>query len=288
MLWAFHTQILAMALQAPQAAAVELHQMPEDGHMHHALLPPKLNILYVVLEDFGTLGSSVFRAYGGAPNGTTPNLQALARRGVTFQRAYANAPICNPSRASLLVGRRPEVTRVYSNTDKFDAHVLKETPHLVHFLRDTDPAASIACAGGKIFHEACDSAPRGFSLPRGPDPEELHDGRSNDEHKTEMAVKLLRAYAANRTRFFLALGLSATHVMRPAALCSERAAQAEGYTGVAATLAALQLPPARQQERRPPLVSWPNYDLKADASMRSRKRVLSALEARRAIGSYHA
>ena len=254
-------------------------------------LPRQLNILHVVLEDFGVLGSSLFGAPGGAPNGTTPHLAALARRSLTFQRAYCNVPICNPSRSSLLVGRRPSHTRMYTNADSFEASVPPSTPTLVGFLRAADPAASVACAGGKIFHQACDVHPRGLSLPdaspgRGVLRSSADDGRSNDEHKTDAAIALLRQYASNRSRFYLGVGLSATHVMRPAGLCSERAARAAGYTGTSASVAGVALPPPRQSERRPPLLSWPNYDLKADGRMAGRKQRLTALEARRAVHSY--
>ena len=152
-------------------------------------LPQRLNILYVLLEDFGTIGSSVFPLHtpGGAPNGTTPHLEALARRGVAFQRAYCSAPICNPSRSSMLTGRRPSHTRVFNNFDEYDAHVPPGTPHLVHFLRDADPSASVACSGGKIFHEACDSLSRGFSLPDASPPPPTANKR------TLMALEALRS-----------------------------------------------------------------------------------------------
>ena len=193
-------------------------------------MPARLNVLYVVLEDFGVLGSSTFGTAGGAPNGTTPHLEALSRRGLVFQRAYCNAPICNPSRSSFLTGRRPSHTRVFSNADDYVTKVPAGTPDLVEFVRGADPSASVACAGGKIFHEACDTSPHGFSLPAVSKP--VHDdGKSNDVHKTEVAVQLLRTFARNHTRFFLAVGLSATHIMRPAALCSERAALRGGYRG---------------------------------------------------------
>ena len=41
-----------------------------------------------------------------------PSLQRLARRGVTFQRAYCAVPECNPSRTALFSGRRPTTTGV--------------------------------------------------------------------------------------------------------------------------------------------------------------------------------
>ena len=255
-----------------------------------------LNILYVVLEDFGVLGTSTFTSVNGSANGTaappkTPHLERLAARGVAFRHAYANSPICNPSRTSILVGRRPSYTRVFNNNDRQETRMPAGTPTIVDFLRAADPTASIACGGGKVFHEACDSSSRGFAtIPTSQraGANSRDDGQTNDQHKVTDAISLLRAYAANRTRFFLAIGLSATHVMRPAGLCSHRAATLAGLDATPRALNAIALPGRRGHERRPPLVTWPNYDLKASFSMDTRKSSMSQREARIAIASYHA
>ncbi len=73
--------------------------------------------------------------------------------GAVFQRAYCQAPICNPSRTSFLVARRPTVTRVFSNDDL----TFPSLPTLVDFLHAADPQATLLCAG-KVFHVACDKA----------------------------------------------------------------------------------------------------------------------------------
>ena len=262
-----------------------------------------LNVLYVVLEDFGTLGSSVFAAPGGAPNGTTPNLQRLAARGVVFRHAYCQAPICNPSRSSLLVGRRPSHTRIYTNEDRYDVHMPANTPTLVDFLRFSDRRAIVACGGGKLFHEACDSAPRGFSrcgaacsgggggsqggaVNAVGAATRVDTGLSNDQQKVNDTIAMLHLYQSNRSRFFLGVGLSSTHVMRPAGLCSYRAAKMAGLDGSGST--DLALPPRRSSERRAPLVTWPSYDLKADSRMSLRKRGMTPSESRMATAAYFA
>ncbi len=49
----------------------------------------------------------------GHPQARTPHLDALAERGVLFRNAHCQAPVCQPSRASLMVSRFPSSTGLY-------------------------------------------------------------------------------------------------------------------------------------------------------------------------------
>ena len=74
---------------------------------------PRPNVVLIVADDLGWADIS--------PNnpGTfyeTPNLAKLAARGVRFSQAYAAAPVCSPTRASLMTGRHPARLRT---TDYF-------------------------------------------------------------------------------------------------------------------------------------------------------------------------
>ena len=65
--------------------------------------PTRPNIVYVV-SDTHRWGAMSFTQ---TPAVVTPNLERLAREGVSFNRYYVNLPLCTPDRAMLLTGRWP-------------------------------------------------------------------------------------------------------------------------------------------------------------------------------------
>ena len=69
---------------------------------------PLRNVVVIIGDDHAT---SVLGAYGNELI-RTPNLDRLASQGTTFLRAYANSPVCTPSRQSLLTGRYPHAAGV--------------------------------------------------------------------------------------------------------------------------------------------------------------------------------
>jgi uncharacterized sulfatase len=78
----------------------------------------------------------------------TPNLDRLAARGVRFERAFAQYPVCNPSRVSMLTGLRCEQTGVVDNTTLFRSK-LPDIETLPQLLRQQ---GWFAASYGKIFH----------------------------------------------------------------------------------------------------------------------------------------
>ena len=71
------------------------------SHAAHAADQP--NIVLILADD---LGGRDVGCYGSAFH-QTPNIDALARRGMLFRNAYSASPLCSPTRASLLTGLHP-------------------------------------------------------------------------------------------------------------------------------------------------------------------------------------
>ena len=70
--------------------------------------PERPNVLIIIADDLGWADLSCY----GSTFYETPNLDALARAGIRFTQAYANSPVCSPTRASLMTGKYPVKTGV--------------------------------------------------------------------------------------------------------------------------------------------------------------------------------
>lgn len=87
----------------------------------------------IVLITCDELRADALSCYGNRVI-STPNLDALAARGVRFERAYTNSPWCLPSRCSLATGLYPHRNGAYSNFR--DIPLDPEIPNIYLLLRD--------------------------------------------------------------------------------------------------------------------------------------------------------
>lgn len=105
------------------------------------------NIVLISVEDWSTFAIG---AYGNEIV-QTPNVDAFAASAVTFDRAYCQGPVCNPSRASFVTGLRPDSTRVYGNGDAMDKYVPEGAPNMAEVLAQKEGA--YLATTGKIVHK---------------------------------------------------------------------------------------------------------------------------------------
>lgn len=193
------------------------------------------NVLFLISDDLncdlGCYGHSMVRS---------PNIDRLAERGVRFENAHCQYPLCGPSRASFMTGLYPDQTLIHRNAVYVREHVPNVQTLSQMFRNDGYFATRI----GKIYHY---NVPKHIGTgghddpyswdytinPRGRDRDDeplifsLRPGQfggtlswlaaeGTDREQTDgiaatEAVRLLREYARDDRRFFLAVGLYRPH-----------------------------------------------------------------------------
>lgn len=184
------------------------------------------NVLLIMTDDMNTdLGSY------GHDVVQSPNIDALAKRGILFEHAYAQVPLCSPSRSSMLMGRRPEATGVLINEQPM-RHKLRSAVTLPQLFREN---GYFTARVGKIYQDVMIGGGNTIDDPRswdvaintrgvdnelqakhrfgnginwfdheGPD-ESFRDGKTTTE-----AIHLLESHG--QSPFFLAVGFYRPHV----------------------------------------------------------------------------
>ncbi len=198
------------------------------------------NVLFLIADDLNNdLG-----VYGAPVR--SPNIDRLAARGVRFDRAYVQYPLCSPSRSSFLTGRRPDATGVLTNPGKnpMSPNFREKLPDAVTLPQFFRANGWFTARVGKLFHYGVPNNIGSGGLddylswdvainPRGRD-REVHDRifslrpgqfggtlswlalESADTDHTDgiaanEAIALLERFKRNKETFFLALGFYRPH-----------------------------------------------------------------------------
>lgn len=106
------------------------------------------NVLFIAVDDLNDWVGCI----GGHPQVKTPNMDRLAAAGVVFRNAHCQAPLCNPSRTSLLIGLRPSTSGVYALDPWFrTSPPLRDWVTLPQYF---ERHGYRTLTTGKVFHDA--------------------------------------------------------------------------------------------------------------------------------------
>ena len=196
--------------------------------------PPKPNILFIAVDDLrpelGCYGVDAIKS---------PNIDRIARRGVTFKRTYCQQAVCSPSRTSLMTGARPDTTKVWDLV----THFRDALPNVVTLPQHFMQHGYFVQGMGKIYHPSVNDE-RSWSVPwqtpkapdyaladpevkklsqaredkgkkgKGPVSEaaDVPDNTFKDGKVADLAVATLRELKGKEQPFFLAVGFAKPHL----------------------------------------------------------------------------
>ena len=118
------------------------------------------NVLFIMADDLRSeLGCM------GAKHVISPYLDALAARGRLFTRAYCQQAVCNPSRASMMTGLRPDTLRIWD----LPTHLRDRRPEVITLPQHFKNHGYFTQGIGKLFHnwrQEIQGDPQSWSVPQ--------------------------------------------------------------------------------------------------------------------------
>ena len=200
-----------------------------------AVATDRPNVLFLICDDLNCdLGCY------GHPLVKTPNIDRLAAKGVRFEHAYCQYPLCGPSRASFMTGLYPDQTLIHRNSVYIREHV-PNVNTMSQMFRDVRYTAGRV---GKIYHynvpkhigTSGHDDPYSWNFTINPEGRDVHeedkifslvpgsfggtlswlaadgtDAEQTDGIAAIEASNVLKRHAASGDPFFLAVGLYRPH-----------------------------------------------------------------------------
>ena len=128
------------------------------------------NVLFIMADDLRSeLGCM------GAKHVISPHVDALAKRGRLFTRAYCQQAVCNPSRASMMSGLRPDTLRIWD----LPTHLRDRRPEVITLPQHFKNHGYFTQGIGKLFHnwrQEIEGDPKSWSVPQ-----VMHFARHGDD-----------------------------------------------------------------------------------------------------------
>ncbi|MFK5924723.1 MAG: sulfatase [Verrucomicrobiota bacterium] len=161
------------------------------SNLHAADTTRKLNVLFIAADDL----RPQLNCYGHSEM-ITPNIDALAARGMVFERAYCQAAVCRASRASLLTGLRPDSTEIWSNGSRHK-HFRDHLTDVVTLPEQFKNHGYRSQAFGKLYHGAFAVRNKWNDPKSWSDPAWLNEPRY---YYSEEGVRVARGVFARKTK----------------------------------------------------------------------------------------
>ncbi len=213
-------------------ALIAIAALSLTSSLHAQSTTRALNVLFITSDDLNT----DIAPYGASVQ--TPNLARLASRGIRFDRAYCQFPLCGPSRCSFLSGLRPDTIGILANDLPVRRYV-KDVVTLPQLFKNN---GYYSARVGKLYHLGIPGKvgtpgpddpeswnhtfdPKGNEFPKGEDEYDPTPSRGQgfrrvalkgdgkDQHDYQAADEAIRLLRENKDKpFFVAVGFIRPHV----------------------------------------------------------------------------